>query len=110
MVNPLYLSRVPINKPYVYLSFQRPKEQAKRNKPKEIKLIKEKYKDRAQGIEFSSQYQNPQHILKGLPKNATSVSSIDAQKPQQNHVVSPQSPPNEGDPRMSQVQKKKKDY
>ena len=78
----------------------------KRAKPKEITLIKEKYKDRAQGIEFSSQYQNPQQILKGLPKNVTSISSSDiSNQPHQNHVMSPESP-QEVDPRLTQVSRK----
>ena len=67
--------------------------------------MKEKYRDRAHGIEFSSQYQNPQQILKGLPnsQNVTSLSSSDiSNKPHQNHVASPQSP-YETDPRLSQV-------
>ncbi|CAC5407027.1 Wiskott-Aldrich syndrome protein family member 3 [Mytilus coruscus] len=87
---------------------QRPKETKTRAKPKEIKLIKEKYKDRAQGIEFSSEYQNPQQILKGLPSNATSLSSADIQnKPIQNHISSPQQQ-NDIDPRYSQAHANKK--
>ena len=84
---------------------QRPKEPDKKKTPKKINLMKEKYRDRAHGIEFSSQYQNPQQILKGLPnsQNVTSLSSSDiSNKPHQNHVASPQSP-YETDPRLSQV-------